>query len=84
MNTQERETLEIEHGLKIEELTPYQFRIDGDLDIYPTRRKWHDISMNTRGTYTDLVDFVVRHLACPVATTCPKCKHHFFATLKPL
>ena len=34
-------------------ITPYQYRINGRLDLYPTHRKFHDIKMNKRGRYFD-------------------------------
>lgn len=35
------------------ELTPYQIRINGMLDIYPTGQKWHNIITGERGMYND-------------------------------
>ncbi|HNX02159.1 MAG TPA: hypothetical protein PLE33_05945 [Candidatus Cloacimonas sp.] len=37
------------YGYDVKELTPYQFRINGILDIYPTRNKYHFLPMNKRG-----------------------------------
>lgn len=38
-------------GFEIVQLTEYQFRINGRLDIYPTWAKWHDIKTNRRGSF---------------------------------
>lgn len=39
-------------GLHVEELTPYQFRVMGALDIYPTTRKYHYFEVGQdRGKY---------------------------------
>lgn len=38
-------------GYAVRELTPYQFRIDGRLDLYPIHKRWHDIKTNRRGSY---------------------------------
>ena len=35
----------------VEEITPYQYRIDGKLDIYPSNRKWHLIPTGERGQF---------------------------------
>ncbi len=75
------ETLEIEHGLPYEEITPYQIRIDGSLDIYPTNKKWHDLTKNKRGHYNRLIPFVLHHFESNVHVTCPKCHHHFLRKL---
>ena len=41
------------------EMTPWQIRIDGELDIWPKRGKWHDIVTGERGQCdTDLIAFV--------------------------
>ena len=41
------------HGFGVRQLTEYQFRIDGTLDLFPTRRRFHHIPTDTRGSYTD-------------------------------
>lgn len=38
-----------EEGYLVIELTPYHFRINGELDIYPTNRKYHYLPDNKRG-----------------------------------
>lgn len=70
-----------EYGLEWKMMTPYQFRIDETLDIYPTNKKWHDLQMGTRGEYKSLLTFLLWYLSVPVAATCPKCKHNFFHNL---
>lgn len=41
----------------VKELTPYQWRINGVLDLYPVSRKWHDIKNNKRGSYRNVLEF---------------------------
>ena len=43
---------------EIKKLTPYQVRICGALDIFPTNRKYHDIKNQTRGEYQNLDNFL--------------------------
>lgn len=45
-------------GYRVEELTPYQFRINRALDLYPTGRRWHNLKTGRRGSY-DFVAVVV-------------------------
>ncbi len=40
-----------ELGHKVVELTPYQFRIDDSIDLFPVNRKFHNIKTNERGDY---------------------------------
>jgi hypothetical protein len=51
-----------DRGFKVEELTDCQFRINGRLDLFPTRRRYHDIKANRRGRYTAAVDIAERVL----------------------
>lgn len=50
-------------GLEVKQLTPYQFRVNGQLDIYPTNAKWHDLKTGQRGSFydTNLARFVRAH-----------------------
>lgn len=43
---------------EVEEITPYQFRIDGFLDIYPTNQKFHNIETGKRGFYHTIAQIV--------------------------
>lgn len=45
------DALYAEHS--VVELTPYQLRIDGVLDLYPTGQKWHNLQTGERGMYSD-------------------------------
>jgi len=36
----------------------YQVRINNRLDIYPTRKRWHDTEKDERGEYENLLVFV--------------------------
>lgn len=38
---------------EMEWLTPYQCRIEGILDLYPTHRKFHNLITNERGGFAD-------------------------------
>jgi len=40
--------------LSVQELTPYQFRVAGWLDLYPTNQRYHNLRTNRRGWYEDL------------------------------
>lgn len=44
-------------GFDVKEMTPYQFRINGRLDLYPIHNRWHDIKTNTRGGHRNLAGF---------------------------
>ena len=44
-------------GYRIRELTPYQFRVNERLDLFPTRRRWHDIKTQARGGYRNAAEF---------------------------
>lgn len=47
----------------IKELTMYQIRVNGTLDIYPTGGKYHDIRRNKRGSYSGTEEeFIERYL----------------------
>ena len=45
-------------GYRVHQFTPYQFRINGFMDVYPVNRKWHNIRTGERGTYQDVFVFV--------------------------
>jgi hypothetical protein len=52
------------HEYKMEKVADYQIRIIGDgkkLDIFPTNKKYHDITKNTRGKYQKLEQFLNQH-----------------------
>jgi hypothetical protein len=55
--TDEIEALE-QHGYTVRALTEYQFRINEQLDVYPTRKRFHHIKTQKRGSYTSLLDLV--------------------------
>lgn len=39
----------IKRGHQIKQMSPYQFRVDDVLDVYPSNKRWHDIKNNRRG-----------------------------------
>lgn len=47
---------------KVQELTPYQFRIDGKIDLYPIHNRYHILSSNKRGGYKNAVEFITQKL----------------------
>lgn len=47
-----------EHGFTVTELTPYQFRVNGQIDLYPIHRRYHDVKKNKRGNYRDALGFL--------------------------
>jgi hypothetical protein len=38
----------------IKELTEYQYRVDGILDLYPSNRKWHLLPTGERGQFKNI------------------------------
>lgn len=53
----------LELAYEVQEFTPYHFRIEGVLDIYPTNKKYHDLRTGKRGYYNDLNEFVYKKCA---------------------
>lgn len=63
-------------GFDVRQITDYQFRIDGALDLYPIHRRFHDLRTQRRGTramvtlgrsYREPMDIAVRTLRTPRA-----------------
>lgn len=54
----------IADGYEIRKITPYQFRINGRLDIYPSNKRFHDIRDMRRGDIRGIKfrDFVRKYL----------------------
>lgn len=48
----------IGQGFAVEQLTPFHFRVNGMLDLFPTRKLYHDLRTNTRGEYVKALDIV--------------------------
>lgn len=44
-------------GFSVQELSPFQFRIDGALDLYPVHRRYHVLNGDRRGTYQNALGF---------------------------
>lgn len=52
MNSRVKEILDLRtKGFKVVELTPYQYRINGFLDLYPKNGRFHDLRTGERGNY---------------------------------
>jgi hypothetical protein len=49
-------------GFDVVALSPYQFRVDGRLDLYPIHRRYHDTRLNRRGGYQTAKAIAVRVL----------------------
>lgn len=50
-------------GFEIEQKSPYQFRVNGVLDVWLTHNRYHDIKANKRGGFPDVAVFVRRFFA---------------------
>lgn len=48
-------------GFNVRELTPYQYRINGEIDVYPIHNKFHNLKSGRRGGYKDVEQFIDRH-----------------------
>lgn len=46
-------------GFKIEQKTPYHFRVNGRLDLWPIHNRFHDIKTGRRGGFAR-IDYFVR------------------------
>lgn len=53
------------NGFEVRQLTPYHYRVEGRLDLYPKRRRWHDIKTNTRGSYDNAQKIAEQVLSKP-------------------
>ena len=51
---------------EVRELTPYQWRINECLDVFPKNRLYHDIKQNKRGGYRDVLSFVEGFFRVPI------------------
>lgn len=38
-------------GYEVKELTEYQFRVNGVVDLYPVHRRFHELKTGRRGVY---------------------------------
>jgi hypothetical protein len=45
-------------GFYIEEKTPFQFRINDCVDLYPVHNLYHDIKTGNRGSYRSATKFI--------------------------
>jgi len=41
---------------EVKQLTPYQYRVNGILDLYPVRLKFHNIKTQKRGKFPDPIN----------------------------
>ena len=49
-------------GYKIAKKTPYQFRINDVIDVYPIHNRYHNIKTGKRGGYRDIIEFIKKGL----------------------
>jgi hypothetical protein len=49
-------------GFTVREMTAYQFRVDGALDLYPIHRRYHLIKSGKRGGYRSAAEIAGRLL----------------------
>lgn len=47
---------------QVVQLSPYHFRINSRLDVWPSSKRWWDTKTFRKGDYDDLVSFVKSHL----------------------
>lgn len=45
-------------GYTVQQLTEYQFRVNGRIDLYPIHNRWHDLKTQERGGAKDLATFI--------------------------
>ena len=48
-----------EMGFEVDQKSPYHFRINKRLDLFPTHNRWHDIERNKRGGAYNLKQFTI-------------------------
>lgn len=51
-----------DEGYKITRLSPFQWRVNDRLDLFPTNRKYHDTLKNERGDWQGALDICRRIL----------------------
>lgn len=51
-----------DRGFTVEELTPTHFRVNGCLDLFPVRQKYHHIGLNKRGNWVTALGVAQRFL----------------------
>ncbi len=54
-----KEILSLKNLFKIEEITPYQFRINQQIDIYPLHNRYHILETGERGGYREAKVFLM-------------------------
>jgi hypothetical protein len=42
-------------GYKVRMITPYQFRINDALDLFPTHQRFHNLRTQKRGSYKNII-----------------------------
>ena len=47
-------------GHKVRQLTPFQYRIDEVIDVYPIHNRYHDLKTGKRGGYKSITEFIKR------------------------
>lgn len=49
-------------GFDVRQITDFQFRVDGALDLYPIHRRYHHLPSQKRGDYKNALAIAVRML----------------------
>lgn len=55
------------HGFSVKQLTEWQFRVDGKIDLYPIHRRYHVLKGGRRGTYRNLLVFLRSVIKCDLS-----------------
>ena len=48
----------VAYDFRVVQYSDYHFRVNEQLNIYPSTKTWHDAKSNAKGHYLDLVPFV--------------------------
>ena len=61
-----------ESGFEVKQLTPYQFRINGAVDVYPIHNRFHELKSQWRGGYQDLNHMLAKTKLKPALPAAPE------------
>ena len=49
-------------GYKVKQFTPYHFRIDDLIDVFPIHNRYHKLIYNKRGGYRNVTEFIKKSI----------------------
>jgi hypothetical protein len=49
------------HLFTVKKLTEYQYRINGEVDVYPIHNRYHVLKTGKRGGYRSIAEFLIKH-----------------------